>query len=216
MSLEAMFDVYQQFQTAHPLIGTMLTAEVTFSVGDIVSQLVIDKKVNWKKVRYSMTLAPVYGAGLYGLMETGDVVGRTVSEHPFVKSALGPNLWGHLLNTFFFVNNTIGEKTNYSITGLLENYKATFSSQGDNIKEKVKSLYSNFKEKYIQNIPGREFRDTTIATLTFWNAFQTANYAYIQDEMRTPAILATSLVWLSILSLWSLRGSRRLTQNSDS
>ncbi|MBU1198398.1 MAG: Mpv17/PMP22 family protein [Nanoarchaeota archaeon] len=205
MSLVAqVWDAYQTFQQSNPLLGSMLTAEATFTLGDIVSQLIVDKKVDWKKVSYTAKLAPIYGAGVYGLMESGDLVGKLISEHPLVKAALGPNLFGNVLNSYFFANNTIGERNGYKIRELVNNYASIFS-QKDN-----KTFFQNFKEKYIKNIPGKEFLKSVIVTLTVWNGIQYLNYSYVSDEMRTPVALACGVAWLSVLSLWSLKGRRKI------
>ena len=50
----------------------------------------------------------------------------------------------------------------------------------------------------------------TVATFTLWNGFQAANYAYIPDEMRTPVTLGAAFVWTIVMSLWSLKGGRKV------
>ena len=132
-------ELYQGFMQSQPLLGSMATASVTITTGDIASQLLIDKKVNWKKVWYTARLAPMYGAGIHALIESGDLVGKYISENPLVKSVLGPNLWGNLFNTFFFVNNTVGEKNDYSIKKLVNHYASMFS------KENAKNVFKTIK-----------------------------------------------------------------------
>ncbi|KYK26399.1 hypothetical protein AYK26_07565 [Euryarchaeota archaeon SM23-78] len=205
MSLVAqVWDAYQTFQQTNPLLGSMLTAEATYTLGDIVSQIITDKKVDWKKIRYTAKLAPVYGAAIYGLMESGDLVGELVSEHPLAKAALGPNLLGNVFNAFFFVNNTVGERKEYKIRELLKNYASIFST------DNKKGFFKNFKEKYIKNIPGKEYLNSVIGSVTVWNGIQYANYAYVADEMRAPVALACNLIWVCALSLWSLKGRRKV------
>lgn len=203
--LQGGWELYNNFQQAHPLIGSMATAECTFLFGDMASQLLKDKKVDSKKLKYTAALAPLYGAGIYALIESGELVGKLISEKPLVKSALGPNLFGNIYNTFFFVNNTVGERTDYDLKKLARHYKNLFSSTEN---PKKKKRWKNFKENYINNIPKDQFTYSVITTLTAWNAFQSINYAYVPEAMRSPASLAMGFGWLTLLSLWSLKGSR--------
>lgn len=204
------WELYQSAQQAHPFIGSVLVAVGTFSLSDIVSQLIVDKKVNWKKVGYTTALSPIYGAGIYGLIESGHLVGEYISDHALVKAALGPNFWGHALNAYFFVNNTIGEKGNYSIKKNVKHYADMFS------KESLKNFGQTFKNKFINNIPKKEYINAVIGSLTFWNAFHYINYTYVQDEMQTPITLGFSVVWTTLITAWSLKGARKLTYDKDS
>ncbi|MBI4441461.1 hypothetical protein HY639_04795 [Candidatus Woesearchaeota archaeon] len=193
------FDAYRMFQEAHPILGSIATAEVIFPLGDISSQLITDGRVDWKKVRYSAALAPFYGVASYGLMKSGDVIGFII-DHPLAKAALGPNLWGNFFNTIFFVNNTVGEKTGYCVSALAQHYWALLTPQ-----------WSIIKEQYFGNIPVREYLYATAGTLTVWNAFQWWNYSSVPKELQTPAALGASLFWMVLMSLWSLKGRRKIT-----
>jgi|FLOH01.1.fsa_nt_gi hypothetical protein len=216
MSLEAVFETYKELQTAHPIIGNMLIAEVTYPIASIVSQLIETRKVDFDRVKYYAKIGPVYGLMLYGLMKTGDAVGATVSENPFLKSALGPNLWGNFFNIQFFVNDNYGEHNEFSVKKLLKFYKETFIAKGDNLKEKVENLYYNLKENYYTKAPKKSLKYATFFTFTLWNAFQTWNYEYVADEMRTPIILATGIVWAGIMSTWAIAGNKNLDENPNS
>ncbi len=204
------FEAYRDLQQTHPLLGAILTAGIVYPIGDITSQLLTDKKIDWIKVRFTATLSPLYGAGIYGLMETGNLVGDHISEEPLAKAALGPNFLGNLYNTFFFVNNTVGERTRYRLKDLVNNYSAIFRDR------RLGTIWKNFKERYVKNIPGKEYLNSVIGTLTAWNVFQYCNYAYISDEMQTPAALGAGFVWTSFLSLWSLRGRRKIVEKEKS
>lgn len=205
-TINTLFESYKAFRNTQPILSSMVTAEAAYSLGDIVSQLIVDKKVDWKKVRYTATLAPLYGICIEGLIQTGEFVGNHISENPLAKAALGPNLWGNLFNTFFFVNNTVGERTGYSIKKLLKNYIGIFSN--------IKKLGSNFKENYIDNIPGKEYAYSVAATLTAWNVILYFNYDLVPYEMRTPATLAVGFMWPAIVSLWSLKGRRKIVYDA--
>lgn len=202
--VDTAFKAYSSLQMAHPIIGSVLTAEGTFIAGDITSQVIAGEKVDYSKIKYTAALAPIYGLGLYGLMESGELVGEYISGDPLAKAALGPNLLGNLYNTFFFVNNTVGEKKGYSLKKLAGHYWSMLSNRSD------KSYLKNLKEKYIGNIPGKEYMYSMAATLTAWNVFQYFNYDCVPEEMRTPTTLAAGLVWTSLLSLWSLKGRRKV------
>ena len=125
-------------------------------------------------------------------MQSGELVGNNISSNPLIKSALGPNLWGNLYNSFFFVNNTVGEKNNYDVRKLIDNYLDMFAK-----KEKDKSFscefIDNFKDKYLNNVPVKEFMYSVAGTVTFWNAFQWYNYSSVPEEMRTPAALGVGI-----------------------
>ena len=196
------FELYRAFNEAHPLLGSMATAAVIYPTADIASQYINDRQVNWRKVRYSTALSPLYGLAAYGCVRTGDVVGEYVSQNPLVRGALGPNIWGNLFNVFFFTNNTVGERTNYSLRKLAEHYQETCFGEGE--------WYTRIKEKVIGSIPRQEYLNALIGTVTFWNAFQAVNYSYVPQELQTPSTLGVNLLWTIGLSFWSLRGGRRL------
>ena len=204
-----LYECYKSFQRVHPHLGAMLTAEPVYVIGDFVSQLINDKRIDKKKLLYTAMLAPVYGICLEGLIETGEIVGRNLSENSLVKAALGPNLAGNLFNTFFFVNNTVGERNNYSVPELAKHYTNLLSSEESENKG-IQSRWNNFKRNYVNNIPGKEFLLSTIATLSLWNVFQYWNYEYVDPEMRASTTLGAALIWTSILSLLSLRGRRKI------
>ncbi len=191
---------YREFQQHHPLILAMATAEVTFTVADAISQFIEDRKIDLKKLKYTAALAPVYGLAVEGLIGTGNLVGEYISDHPMAKSALGPNFWGLAYNTFFFVNGTIGEKTDYNPVELAKHYARVFSGDGN--------MWENFKDNYLANVPGKEFVYSAIGTLTFWNAYMAVNFAYIPEEIQTPLALTVNIAWTTALSLWSLRGRK--------
>ncbi len=193
------FETYRLFQEGHPVIGSMLTAEFVFPVADIASQAITDRKINLRKVAYTAALAPVYGLSSYVLMKSGDFIGDYIVDNPLAKAALGPNLWGNMFNTFFFVNNTIGEKNNYSLATLVGHYKNLIFGG------------HSFKEHYLKNIPLKEYLFATAATLTLWNVFQYWNYSSVPKELQTSAALGASLVWMVIFSLLSLQGGRRIS-----
>ena len=204
-TVDAVFEGYKAFSVAHPLLCSIATAEATFVAGDCISQLIKDKTVDPRKVRYTATLAPLYGLGTHALVQTGELVGEYISDHPLAKSALGPNnIHGILYNTFFFVNNTVGERTGYSLTELAKHYACIFSGTG--------SLWQRFKDKYIANVPGKEFAYTTATVVTAWNAIQYVNYAHVPEELRTAFVLAANIAWVTALSLWSLTGRRRIVK----
>jgi hypothetical protein len=211
------WNTFQNFQGNYPLLGSLLVSQVTYPIADVVSQLIKDKKVKWKQVGFTAGLAPMYGATVYGLMESGELVGKTISDDPLAKAVLGPNLWGNIANSMFFVNNTVGEKVNYSLKKLAKHYLNLFSNKKINLRRRQKknSCWQNFKDNYISNIPKKQYLNATIATFTGWNVFQYCNYAYVPENMRTPLVLAAGMAWVSLLSLWSLKGRRNITNYNN-
>jgi hypothetical protein len=195
--------VFSNFQVAHPQINSMLTAEATFLTGDAVSQLITDHKVDTRKLKYTAALAPFYGLCINGLIESGELVGRYVSESPIVKSALGPNLWGNLFNTLFFVNNSIGEQKQYRLQGLARHYKTLLSDDD-------KGLFKRIKEHYLDYIPKKEYLYSVIGTLSAWNVIQGLNYSCVPEDSRTTVALMAGLAWTTILSAWSLKGRKNV------
>ncbi|MFA5797456.1 MAG: Mpv17/PMP22 family protein [Candidatus Woesearchaeota archaeon] len=205
---------YMQLQKTQPVIGSILTSAVTFTASDIVSQLMIDKKVNWKKVRYTASLTPLYGVSMYLVMQSGELVGKYLSTNPFLKSALGPNLWGNIYTSYFFVNNTVGEKSDYSFIALLKNYASIFQDYSGTFKERLHSFKNKFKKHYLDNILWTKYKPALIGTLTVWNVIQTLNYFVFNEEMRTPVALAAGFFWTIYLSEKSLIGGREITKKT--
>ena len=193
------YQAFMQFQASHPVYGSMLTSEIIFPTADAISQLITDKKINWKRIKYTAALAPIYGATINYFIRSEKIIEESISESPLAMSALGPNLLGQFLNAFFYVNNTIGEKTNYNLKELVKHYSST--------------RRKNFRKKIFGNIPEREYLFTTIGTLTFWNAFQYFNIKLAPEEMQTQNTLLMAFVWTNLISLWSLKGGRRLVKN---
>lgn len=187
----------------------MLTSEFILLTSDASSQLIKDKKLNPKKLAFTAKLAPLYGLCLEGLLETGNMVGKYISDNSIAKSALGPNLFGNIYNLFFFSNNTIGEKTNYSMKELIKTYYATIKDTTISAKEKFLNTIWN-------NVPKAPYYFAVGATLTFWNAFQAVNYEYVSDELRAPATLGLSLFWTLGLTYASLIGARRIAKEQKS
>lgn len=194
MSFLTLFDLYRSFNLTHPLLGAIFTGIIIFPLADIISQLILDKKVYWNKVRYSLGLSPFYGA--YGLLAVGSgwLVGKYISSHPLAMAALGPNLIGNIFNLIFFVNNNVGQKYNYHFPALGSYYRNLAAG----------------KEKFFTYISGKEYLNAVIGTLTFWNGIQYINYTQVPVELQTPFVLAVSFAWIIVLSLWSLISRRKL------
>jgi len=207
---------YMQLQKAYPHIGSLITSEFTFVTSDIISQLMIDKKINPKKLRYTAVLAPLYGASIDAGMQSGELVGTYISANPFLKSALGPNLFGNILNSYFFVNNAVGEKSDYSFRALFKNYASIFKNYSGTFKERAHSFMDKFKEHYIDNISWPHYKFALIGTLTAWNVIQTYNYATFDEEMRAPFALAAGIFWTILLTGKSLIGGRRIAKKNQS
>ncbi|NJL44142.1 MAG: Mpv17/PMP22 family protein [Nitrosarchaeum sp.] len=205
-------NTYLTFQNTHPFLGTLLTAQITLPLGDLLSQIIKDRDVKWKQVRYTAGLAPIYGGLLYGLMQSGELVGDTISEHPLAKAALGPNLWGNLYNTLFFVNNTLGEKNHYSLSALAQSYAGLHRPSPDtHATGTLRTMLNN----YMANIPKHEYLMSVLFTTTAWNAIQYINYAHIPETFRSPFALAFGVAWVTLLSTWSLTGRRRITATEE-
>ena len=214
---QGMLQHYQSFMIENPIIGNMASAEVTLVAGDVTTQLITEKKLNFKKLLYTALNAPIYGVALYGLIKSGDLAGNVIHDDPLVKSALGPNLWGNLLNTYFYVNNAIGEKFNYGFTAMKEqikNYASIFNYEHDK-HPGTKGFFSNFKEKYVDYISWKDYKVSVIGTLTAWNVIQWYNYSEMPEEMRVPFSLACGFTWMSILTYSSLLGGKRLKNKQD-
>lgn len=198
-----LFEQYRSFNQNHPVIGSIATASVIFPAADITSQAISNRKVDWDKVLYTTGLSIPYGVYAYLSVRSGDLVEKLISPNPLAKAALGPNLVGHLFNLLFFANNAVGQKREYSLRALGSYYRGLVSGT----------------EEFLAYIPKREYLNSVIGTITFWNAFQYVNYSYIPKEMQTPSTLAAAFGWTVLLSFWSLMGQKknrrdRLNNNS--
>ncbi len=201
------YEFYRGFQAIHPHIGNILTAEAVYITTDLISQIFENRRVNWKKLGYKAALGPAYALGLEGVMATGDLVGEYVSSRPFVKGTLGPNLFGNVLNAVFFANDTIGKRHDYSMVELAKEWASLLQDGGG--RKGIGKYWDNVKNFWKTNVPNREFAYSVAVTLTAWNAFQWANYKYIEPEMTTATTLGATFIWLNFLSLWSSRGSKK-------
>ncbi len=188
-----LFIFYRECNFQYPILSSMATASVIFPAADILSQLIVDKTVNWQKVKYTTGLAPLYGLYGYGSVQMGGVVEKFISADPLAKAALGPNLIGNVFNLVFFVNNAVGEKKGYQLQGLGSYYTSLCSG----------------KERFLNYVPRKEYIQSVIGTVTFWNAFQYLNYSYISDEMQTPTTLGVAFGWTVLLSFWSQIGRKK-------
>jgi len=200
--LEQLLEGYQQLQAAHPFIMSVATAELIFPAADATAQLIKDRAVDWRKVRYTAMLTPFYGAGVYGLVQSGELVGQYLSEDPFTKGALGPNLWGNVQNAFFFMNNTVGERTGYDVSALAQHYGSLLKGKG--------TRWENFKENFFGNISKHEYEVSVLGSITAWNGIQWYSYAHVDESMRTPFVLGCAFVWNVLLSGLSLIGREKV------
>jgi hypothetical protein len=199
-SIKDVLSMYSEFQRAHPHLGTMLASEAIYVAADAASQLTLEKRLNTRKLAYTAALAPIYGLLTEALIESGEMVGRTVSQNPFVKSALGPNLWGNLTNLIFFYNNTIGEETNYSIPALMKSYASMFSN----------GFFSGIKKNFLSKVPGKEYKKATIGTLTGWNIAQGLSYCYVPPQLRATVAMGIGTLWVWMMTAWSYIGAKKL------
>ena len=194
MSFLTIFEFYRSFNLMHPVLGAILTGVIIFPIADIISQLILDKKVDWRKVKYTLGLSPFYGAYGYVSVLSGLFVGKYISAHSLAMAALGPNLIGNFFNLIFFVNNSIGQKYGYQLVALPRYYL--------NLLRR--------KEQFFAYISGKEYLKAVIGTLTFCNMVQYINYSYVPLELQTPMVLTVSFAWIIVLSFWSLIARKKL------
>jgi len=207
------YECYSTFAAAHPHYNAMLTGEVTYMLGDGISQLIKDRRLDPKKLVYTAKLAPLLGLGVEALIDSGEWVGRHLSDRAFDMAALGPNLWGNIFNAWFFTNNTVGEKTGYRwyepFRHYWESVKAVDPLHGPGLF--WESVKRSVRDHYVKNIPRFDYEKSVLGTAVAWNVFQTLNYSYVPPMLRTSVSLTASLVWTVLLSLWSLGGRRTVT-----
>ncbi len=213
------FEVYRTFNELHPLLGSMATAELIYPISDIVSQKITDGAIDWKKVRYTAVLSPAYGAGIFGCIESQHVVPDGIESAMIGKAALSNLFGGLIFNSFFFMNNTIGERNDYDLGKLVSHYTSFFrpttkSTTEGNMYSKMRDTYQAVKEKIKSSIPYQEFTKAFLGSITLWTAFQYANFSYNPPELQTPTSLSMAFIWTVFLSAWSLTGRRRLAQNT--
>lgn len=235
-AVQGAWQAYEGLQQSSPLLGAMLTSQVVFPIGDVISQLITDREVRWKQVGYTTTTASLNGAALHGLMQSGELVGQYIADHPLAKAALGPNLTGNAFNLAFLIHNSIGEKHDYDLRAVGRHYRTLFRKEESlassvdetpgeqtiqqeeprkGLWQRAQEACSNFKENYFDYLPGRQYKNTVITTLTWWNAFQWANYALVPEAWRTQAVLSVTIPWVTILSLWSLVGRREVVSGME-
>lgn len=176
-ALQGAWQAYEHLQETRPLLGAMLTSQVVFPIGDVVSQLITDRSVRWRQVGYTAATSSLNGAALHGLMQSGELVGHYISEHPLAKAALGPNLTGNAFNFAFLIHNSIGEKHDYSLTKVANHYLTLGRSLEERVEnqerdqpqgpwQRVKGTAANLKENYLDYLPGHQYKNTVITTLT--------------------------------------------------
>ncbi|MEK6963997.1 MAG: Mpv17/PMP22 family protein [Nanoarchaeota archaeon] len=217
-TVQSTFDAYQQFSHAHPLTCAMTTAEAFFLTGDLISQK-LSGKVNPKKIVYTAVLAPLYGLTMHGIVEAGNNMGDLWNyaiekgatwNYALTKAALGPNLDGLLFNAIFFLNNKLGERADYNLGRVVQEYGNLTSHpeiKGTGLKGRLKALRKNLNDD--RNLPRKEFMQTCLGSLTLWNAFHAVNYAVTPKELCTPFSLLASFGWTCILSYWSTKDLRK-------
>ena len=213
------FQTYQNLAQAHPLLTTMATAQITFPVGDVIAQAVEnrtkleeDRNIDWKRTRFNAALASSYGAGLYGLMQTAELPAAMGLDSAFDKAALGPNLWGNGFNLLFYINNAIGKERNYSLRALGEFYK-NITRRDEKEASTPTQAISNFAHNMTSRVDKGEYLKSVALVLTFWNAFQWANFLYVPEEMRTPAALSLSVPWNTLLTYLAVKSANKVAQS---
>lgn len=61
VAVNGLFEGYRTLQENHPVIGAMITAEVVYPLADAISQLIVDRRVDLRKVIYTAKVSPFYG-----------------------------------------------------------------------------------------------------------------------------------------------------------
>lgn len=217
------FELYRAFNDAHPVLGSMATASIIFPTADIASQYLGDRYIDWHKVRYTSLLSPVYGLATYFCIQSKELVPEWIKPQELAEAVETNLVGGILFNGFFFVNNTVGERTGYNIGKLVEHYGSLFSENKEKtnwkerlygLQHKLCTIHHSVKEKIFDCIPYQEYAKAFLGSITLWNAFQYANFFYVKPELQTPATLGVALAWTITLSAWSLRGRRSRRNHS--
>jgi len=203
--VEEGWNTYQSFQQAYPLLNSMVTGSAIFTSADAISQLINEGQIDKRKIKHTAGLSPLYGLISHYLVEGGNFIGEGLYNHPLMKS-LGTVTLGTVFNGFFFSNNNVGEKNDYRLKNLAENYSKILYDQSDS--ENIKNTYKRFKENFVDNVPTKEFRKCVAISLPYWMTVNSLNFTFTPEHMRTPAVMAASFVWTCLLSLWSLKGRK--------
>ena len=226
--VDCAYNVYQGYSNLSPSVRAMITAEVIYPAADITSQLIEKRtfdlrRVNWKKVGYKAALAPVYGLGIHALMESGDIAPSTLVAEPLDpiigpnlrKAIFGCNFYAQLLNSFFFVNETVGDKKDHSITELVKHYRDLFKNE-DRSPRRIRDYWTNFKEKYWNNFWGKEFKKTTALVLTVNNGVVAGIYYFVPKAMQTSATLGYVFLFTILMtSLASKNGNNTVERGLE-
>ncbi len=200
---------YQSFQQAHPVINSMATGEVIYTAADATSQLIRHKKIDKKKIAYTAKIAPLYGLLGHGVVKSANFIGENIYNHPFTKAVASIPI-GNLCNAFFFANNQLGEKNNYSIKKLVQNYSKIIKDKTSN-----NNLYQRFRENFINHVPEVEYKKGVLTSLPYWLTLSTLTFACVPEHMRTPTVLGGAFVWSLLISSLSLRGREKLPEVMD-
>jgi hypothetical protein len=201
------WEAYQSFQQTYPLLNSMITGSVIYTSADAASQLMTEKKIDKRKIKYTAGISPVYGLLTHWVVEGGEFIGKGVQNNPLVKS-LSAIALGNVLNGIFFSNNQIGEKNNYNLKDLVKNYSKILHDKTDT--KKIKNTYKRFQEKFVENVPTKEFRECVAISFPYWLTINMINFSYTPEPMRTPVVMAAAFGWTCLLSLWSLKGRKKI------
>jgi hypothetical protein len=210
---------YGHLQAAHPYLATAIQSVPVFVATDATVQLMTPRepgkpKINLKKLRYTACLAPIYGLSFQGLMDTGFMVKKYVSESTLAMAALGPNLVGNIYNAFFFINNQVGYEKDYEISKLAAHYKQLFTGTPEG--PGMRGVIHNIKECCSKHVPAWPYAAATAGTLTFWNWYH-AKYSYgaLSDETRMPAAFAVGFLWTLAMTAGSSLGTKLFSRRSQ-
>jgi len=231
MVLDAMVDCaynawegYTRLQETHPKFGAMVTGEIIYPLADVISQLgekrtLNLKKVDWRKVGYKAALSWLYGLGIYALLKSSEIPPSTtvapvvdpITGPDLRKAIFGPNFYAQVFNSFFFVNEAVGDIKNHSITELVKHYRDLFKGEDDH-ERSLKDYWTNFKKNYVDNFWNKKFAITTGIVLTVNNGVVGAIYKWIPEDMETPATLGYILLFAILMTaLASKKGKEDLT-----
>lgn len=215
MDLDSLLQAYDTCQRAQPLLTSVVQGTIVFTAAEAIAQGITDHRIDKRKLQYTAALSPLYGAGVYGLIQSGEAVGALLSSTgaaetlgfvgtAFLKGALGPNLFGNVQNAAFFYNNTAGTRSNYTFSGFRDAYESLLISARET---GLSGAWSLFKA----GIPKEEYRKSVIGSVTAWNAIQLANYAWVPEGRRSLVGVLFVIPWMIGLSLWSLKGRENST-----
>jgi hypothetical protein len=192
-------DLVSLVSEGQQILTAMAVGEIVYVTADATSQLIRHGKIDKEKLAYTAKIGWLYGLTGHGIVNLSEAMGERIYNCAAVKSAFGIPI-GNVCSAFFFANNHLGEENGYSVKETINNYTQIIKD-----KNTSNNLYQRFKTNFVNKAPAKVYAKSVKLGLPYWFGLGLIAYSEgVPDQLKTPTMLAGTLIWALGISALSL------------